>query len=544
MISDVSRPDDVSSWVEDTEFQSSQYTTDLIASSEFELHKDLNLKALVGFTSFSSSYRDSQYRANNLSIPGFYDLSNGTGQLVGDFVDEEQKRTFGVFADLTFGYKNYLFLNLSGRNDWTSTLDSNNNSYFYPSAGLSFVASDAIEFLKESDAINYLKLTASSTITYNDIGPYAINETFGQSAGFPYGDLNGFFVNGTAVANEIKKEELTSQEFGLNGAFFNSRLTVDFAYYTTTTKDLITTASTALSAGSSNFLTNIGQIDGSGIELTLGGTPIRTESGFAWNIDLNYTASKQTVIDIGEGVSEVGISTFTGYGIYAVKGEEFPMIKATSYVRDPNGSVVIDASTGNPLIGGLKNLGKTTPDYIIGLSNSFSYKGFTLSATMDYRTGHVYYSQLADRMEFTGRSVESASANRQDFVFPNSVINTGTADAPVYTQNTNITVTQGNQDFWNGTYNDIKENYVKDATSLKLRELSFGYELPAKYLKGTYLSKLSFAAVGRNLLTWLPTENRFSDPEFNNTNNNAIGLGGYEQSPPTRTFGFNVNLEF
>ena len=125
-----------------------------------------------------------------------------------------------------------------------------------------------------------------------------------------------------------------------------------------------------------------------------------------------------------------------------------------------------------------------------------------------------------------------------------SVINTGTDAAPVYTPNTNITITEGNQNFWNGTYNGIKENYVKDATSLKLRELSFGYELPNKYLKGTYLTKLNFALVGRNLLTWLPTENRFSDPEFNNTNSNAIGLGGYLQSPPTRTFGFNVNLEF
>jgi TonB-linked SusC/RagA family outer membrane protein len=544
MIADASRPDDVSSWVEDTEFQSSQYTTDLILSSEFDLNKDISLKALTGFTSFSSSFRDSQYRANNLSIPGFYDLSNGTGQLVGNFVDESQKRTFGVFADLTFGYKNYLFLNVSGRNDWTSTLDQDNNSYFYPSAGLSFVASDALNFIKKSNVINYLKLTTSRSVTYNDIGPYAINETYGQSSGFPFGDLNGFFLPGTAVASEIKKEELTSQEFGLNAALFNSRLTLDFAYYTTTTKDLITTASTPNSAGSTRFLTNIGQIDGSGIELTLGGTPIRTDSGFSWDMNVNYTQNRQTVANIGEGVSEVGISTATGYGIYAVAGEDFPLLKATSYVRDPNGSVVIDASTGNPLIGELKNLGTTTPDYIVGLTNSFSYKGFTISATMDYRTGHVYYSQLGDAMEFTGRSMESASANRQDFVFPNSVINTGTEAAPVYTPNTNITVTAGNQDFWNGTYNDIKENYVKDATSLKLRELSFGYELPTKYLKGTYFTKLNFALVGRNLLTWLPTENRFSDPEFNNTNSNAIGLGGYFQSPPTRTFGFNVNLEF
>ncbi|MDD7914746.1 SusC/RagA family TonB-linked outer membrane protein [Polaribacter ponticola] len=544
MIADVSRPDDVSSWVQDSEFQSSQYTSELIASSEFELNKDFDLKALAGFTSFSSSYRDSNYRANNLSIPGFYDLSNGTGQLVGDFVDESQKRTFGVFADLTLGYKNYLFLNVSGRNDWTSTLDQDNNSYFYPSAGLSFVATDAIEALKESDIINYLKLTLSHTVTYNDIGAYAINETYGQSSGFPFGDQNGFFVNGTAVADEIKKEEVSSSEFGLNAAFLNNRFTMDFAYYRTTTKDLITTATTANSAGSTAFLTNIGQIDGDGIELTLGGTPIRTGGGFEWNMDVNYTSSNQKVNNIGEGVSEVGIRTLGDYGIYAVVGEDFPLIKASSYVRDPNGNVVVSAVDGNPIIGGLKNLGKTTPDYIIGLNNSFSYKGFTLGATMDYRTGHVYYSQLADNMEFTGRSIESASANRQDFVFPNSVINTGTDAAPVYVANNNITVTAGNQDFWTGRYNDIKENYVKDATSLKLRELSFGYTFPAKYLTNTGFSKMSFTLVGRNLFTWLPKENRFSDPEFNNTNNNAIGLGGYLQSPPTRTFGFNVNLEF
>src|SRR5690606_931841 len=201
-------------------------------------------------------------------------------------------------------------------------------------------------------------------------------------------------------------------------------------------------------------------------------------------------------------------------------------------------------NTGNPIVGGLTNLGKTTPDYILGLTNSFSYKGFTLTGTMDYRTGHVYISQLADAMEFTGRSQESVSSNRQDFIFPNSVINTGTNDAPVYVENTNIQVTGGNQNFWTNTYNDIKENYVKDATAVKLREISLRYDLPSKFLDKIAVSRLSVAVIGRNLITWLPEENRFSDPEFNNSSGNGIGLGGYFQSPPTRSFGINVNVEF
>merc|ERR1711935_337065 len=134
---------------------------------------------------------------------------------------------------------------------------------------------------------------------------------------------------------------------------------------------------------------------------------------------------------------------------------------------------------------------------------------------MDYRTGHVYYAQLGDAMEFTGRSQESVSTNRQDFIFPNSVTNTGTAENPVYVANNNIQTTGGGQNFWTNTYNDIKENYIKDATSLKIREVSLRYELPNKYINETGLSKVTLGLIARNLAVWLPKENRFSDPEFN-----------------------------
>jgi hypothetical protein len=144
-------------------------------------------------------------------------------------------------------------------------------------------------------------------------------------------------------------------------------------------------------------------------------------------------------------------------------------------------------------------------------------------------------------MEFTGRSVASVSANRQDFVFPNSVVETSPG---VFTPNTNIPVTDGRQDFWTNTYNEIKENYIKDATAFKIRELALNYTLPQKFLDNTPVHSVRVGLVARNFFTWLPEDNKFSDPEFNNTNSNAIGIGGYFQSPPTKSFGFNVNVEF
>ena len=213
-------------------------------------------------------------------------------------------------------------------------------------------------------------------------------------------------------------------------------------------------------------------------------------------------------------------------------------------MRDPKGRLVIDPASGAPLEEtGLKPLGKTMPDYIVGANSTLRFKGFALSATVDYRTGHVFYAQGSDAMEFTGRSMESVSSNRQDFVIPNSVIETSPG---VYVPNTNIQVSGGRQSYWTDVYNNVKENYVQDATAFKIRELALNYTLPSSILNKTPLQKVTVGFIARNLLTLLPAENAFSDPEFGNTysNNNALGIGGYFQSPPTRSFGVNINIEF
>lgn len=530
----------VSSFVEDTEFQTKTYTGDALLSGDFKFLDSFTLKAILGGTVFSTDSRDSKIRANNLSIPGFYDISNGTGSLVGT-VNESVKRYYGFFGDFTLGYSNYLFLSFSGRNDWTSTLAKGNNSYFYPAVGLSFVVTDAIESLKNNEILSSAKVTVSNSTVYNDLDPYRINESYSQSSGYPFGGVNGFYLTNTAVDANISKEKINTTELGLNLGFFKSRLWIDASWFNTITSDLITSTTPSRASASTEFLTNIGELQGKGLELALGGTVVHI-GDFKWDINLNYTSNETVVNEIYEGLDEVAVTTNGQRGIYAVVGQAFPQMKANVYKRDPQGRIIVDPVSGHPLTEtALANLGSTMPDYIVGLNTVLSYKGFSVYTTWDYRTGHVYYEEGSDAMEFTGRSIASVSANRQDFVIPNSVIETSPG---VYVENTNIQVRGGRQSYWTDVYNDVKSNYVKDATALKMRELAVNYELPANLLTKTPLKKVTVGFIGRNLLTWLPAENRFSDPEFNNESDNRIGIGGYRQSPPTKSYGFSLNVEF
>jgi hypothetical protein len=432
-------------------------------------------------------------------------------------------------------------LNATGRNDWTSTLAVGNNSYFYPAFGLSFVFTDAIPALNNNNILTFGKLTASNSTVYNDLAPYQINEIYSQSGGFPFGNINGFFLSNVAVDANINKEKINTQEIGLNLGFLNGRVWFDGSYYMTATTDLITFTTPSDASGSTSFLTNIGKLSGSGIELTLGGTVLKM-GDFSWDLNVNYTHFETIVEEIYEGLDEIAVSTTGQRGVYAVVGEAFPQMKANVYQRDPDGRIIVDPVSGWPLEADeLESLGKTTPDYIVGLNTLMSWKGLSLAATFDYRGGHVYYEQGSDAMEFTGRSMQSVSANRKDFVIPNSVIETSEG---VFVENTNVQVSGGRQSYWTDVYNNVKSNYVKDASAAKIRELAVNYSLPSKLLAKAPVSKVTVGFIARNPFTWLPPTNAFSDPEFNNTNNNAIGIGGYFQSPPTKSYGFTVNIEF
>lgn len=536
----------ITPFVFESEFQTNSYSAEAILKADFDAGKWFDITAILGGTNNSFDSRISSIGFNDLSIPGFFDISNGVGTPEVN-LDESKKRTYGFFADATLGYKEFLYLNLAGRYDFTSTLPSGENSYFYPAAGLSFIMSEVVPSLKENDI--YIKLSASNSTTYNDLGPYQINETYSQAASFPYGDLNGFSVSDVAIDPGITKEKINTTEFGLNTSFFKNRLTFDAAYFITKSTDLITLTTPSVTSGSSSFLTNIGEIETKGVELTLGGEILKSEN-WGWDASFNFTSNEAVVKEITEGVDEITISSIDysffpdRVGFYAVEGEAFPQIKATTYLRDPQGRVVINPEDGNPLVGPLNNLGKTTPDYIIGFTSRLRWKTLSLSLTMDYRTGHVYFDEGSDYAEFSGRSVASIAYDRENFVFPNSVIETSPG---IYEENTSVTITEGNNYvYWADFYGGIKENYIKDASALKVRELALNYAMPDKYLRNSAIHALEIGLIARNFFTYLPGENLFSDPEFQNNNqpDNAIGIGGILQPPPSKSLGLNLKIEF
>ncbi len=544
----------VSSYLIDSEFQRLEVNANALISGSFNLTSEISLKPIVGAAFIDNGWRRSTVTANNLSIPGFYDISNGTGQLIG-FADEFKLREYGIFADVTLGWREQIFLNLAGRQDYTSTLPTDDNGYFYPAASLSVILSEMVPAITANGILSFVKLTASNATVYNDLGAFQLNEryttarTVPMTFPFPFGAVNGFEASRTVVDSEISKEKLNTTEFGWNLGFLNDRFQLNGSVYRTTTTDLITFTSPSFTSGAESFLTNIGKLVNDGIEVTVSGNILRL-GDFTWDANVNFTSNELVVKEIKDDLEEIAIITWGGgnYGVFAQKGEAFPQLKAQAYQRDPNGRVVIDPANGNPIIGEVEAFGKTTPDYIIGATSAFGWKGISVSATIDYRTGHVYYEQGSDQMEFTGRSLESVSSDRQDFVFPNSVIE---VEPGVFVENTSIPVTDGVMGFWQNTYNEAKENYVKDATALKIRELQASYSLPKSLLEKTgVLSEAQIGFIGRNLWTRLPDENRFADPEFNNTGvngdvqGNGIGIGGYFATPPTRSFGAFLNLTF
>ncbi len=558
---------DVSSFLIESESQFTEINGNAYLTGKFNLGGDFTFTPIVGAAFINTESRRSKIQANNLSIPGFYDISNGTGNLTGQ-VDQSQQRVLGLFADFTFGFKNWAFLNFAGRQDYTSTLPLDNNAYFYPAVSANIILTDAISALSDNDVLSFAKVTISNSTVYNDLPVYALNERYtqgsvrdarGQNQGFPfpYGAINGFERSVTTVDARIKKEKLNTTEIGVNLGFLNDRINLSAAAYNTKTTDLITFTTPSVASGAQSFLTNIGELESTGAEASLSAVIIN-KGGFTWQANLNFTTYKTVVNEIDPNnpdSKEVQIESYGTYGTYAIEGKTFPQLKAQAYTRDPSGNVVIDPANGNPIVGDVEVMGKVTPDYILGGTTQVGFKGLTLSATFDYRTGHVYFSQGHNSMEFTGRSVESVSSNRKDFVWPNSVYQL--ADGS-YVKNEGIQTTGAVMGFWQNTYNEIKENYVKDATAFKVRELAIRYSVPQSLLSKTkVVEKLSIGFVARNLWVSLPkSQSNFSDPEFRNTRSttfgtntssdaaNGIGIGGYLQGPPTRSFGFSLNVEF
>ncbi|MEI9910576.1 MAG: TonB-dependent receptor [Bacteroidota bacterium] len=299
-----------------------------------------------------------------------------------------KRRLVGVFGDIGLSYKDLLFVNATGRNDWSSTLPKGNNSYFYPSVSSSFVFS---ELLSNLSWLSFGKLRASWANVGSDAAPYALSfaylpvpvsfAQYGFGSQFPFNGVIAFTAPGVLPNASLKPQNQTSYEFGTEMRFLKSRISLDVTYYSSETKDQIINLAVPQSTGFTSKTINAGSVLNKGIEVTLGVIPVKTKD-FSWNIDANFSKNKQTVELPGEVKSYVLQSGWSGLQIKTRSGEPFA-IWGTAWLRDPDGNIVIDANTGLRRTINDQKIGNIFPDWMMGINNTFNYKNFSLSFLID-----------------------------------------------------------------------------------------------------------------------------------------------------------------
>ncbi|MBO0932129.1 SusC/RagA family TonB-linked outer membrane protein [Fibrella aquatilis] len=506
-------------------------------------------------------FKQTSNNASALVIPDLYNVSNRVGE-PGVAERTAMARLVGVYGDLTLGYKDFLFLHMSGRNDWSSILAPQNRSFFYPGADISFVMTDAIPSLKNGNFLSSAKIRAAATRVGQinlpgDFGAYQLETVFNPGGGFPYGGLPGFTLGNVANNPNIQPEFLDSYEVGTELAFLGDRVTLDMSYYTQRNTNQTVRIDVSPATGYSGALINTGRLDNDGFEIDLKTTPVRLANGFRWDLGINYSRVSTKVVSIVEGLKEINLSDYYNavnsglYQIFAVEGQQFPVVKVVGYERErdaagniiPGGRVVVDPASGYPLKAAeLINLGQTNPPDRLGINSTLRYKGFALSGTAEYRGGNLIAHGLAESMWFTGAAYATTTYGRERFIFPNSV--TKNADG-TYAANTSIAVKDGGLGAFDSNLRNFGENFVTSGAFWKLRELAISYTVsPALLQKTRFLKSANVGLVGRNLITLLPKENIYTDPEFNNSTSNAVGVNATSITPPLRSYGFTLQLGF
>jgi TonB-linked SusC/RagA family outer membrane protein len=550
---DGSSKSDITGTVSDGMGYTTQLLTDFFAQYSQTFKQDYSFKLIAGTQFQQDQSKYVNVSASGLVIPDLFNVSNGVGT-PGASESNYLARKMGAYADARFGYKNYLFFHVTGRNDWVSTLAPENRSFFYPSADVSFIATDAIPQLKNSNVISYLKLRGgwSKVGQVNlggEFGAYQLLPTVSSANGFPFGSQAGYTIGNTLVSANLKPEITQGYEAGFDLNMFNDRLTSSVTWYHTNTNNQTVSTGVSNSTGFSSLRTNTGETMSEGLETTLHITPIKTKD---WSVTVggNYTYLNNQVISISNDLPKLALATYgSGAGSYAVAGAVFPVIMGYDYKRDGEGHVIVDATTGLPTKSDtISVLGNATATHKLGLDGTIKYKQFSLSFVFEYRGGYQIFNSIGSEMDWSGTGWRTAIYDRQRFVFPNSVI-ADPNNAGKYIPNTNIAIANGNGNagFWtDGINRDVTSNYVTSADFWKLRELSLSYNVPASFLAKTkFIKGCTLSVQGRNLFVWLAKDNYYTDPEYSSAGNssNGIGLTGY-QTPPSRYYGATVSFKF
>ncbi|MDQ1143037.1 SusC/RagA family TonB-linked outer membrane protein [Pedobacter agri] len=541
-------------------FTVNENNTDATLNYTKQLNDDFSLEALLGTNIRSRYIEQNDQSAPRLAVAGLYTLSNSRDPLTSSN-NYSKLKSYSGYASAQIGFRNYLFANITARNDWSSTLPAQNRSYFYPSFNGSLVLTEAFDI--KSDVLDYAKIRGGWSKVGKDAHPYRLINTFSFSA--PFGSNPQLTASTTDLNPDLKPETTTSSELGAEAVLFKKRLRFDVSLYNTNSYDQILSVDVSQSTGFRSKLLNAGKINNKGIEVQLGVTPVKKQ--LTWDIDVNYAANRSKVIELDKaGLLQNYVVATNSAQVIAAVGQPYGTLFGNAFLRDGNGNIVVNA-TGAPQTDPTKRvLGKYTPDWIGGISNTFTYKGVSLGVLIDASFGGSIYNGTYATGTYTGVLASTLPGRAAEFggisyYYPGNVKANGTvrladgaaAPAGVTVYDDGIifdgVTTDGKRNekilpaqTYYKSFRTIDEANIFDASYVKLREIKLSYNLPAKWVRPLSLQGVSVSLVGRNLAI-LHRNVADIDPEVAFNTGNGQGLESLS-NPTTRTYGINLNIRF
>ena len=520
--------------VDEFSFTNTTLNSLLTATFNWDINSDFKFNALVGNEIVNTGTKYVDAFGQDFAFPGWNHMDNtGTKNAT---ESSRRQRTFGTFANLSLSYQRMLYLSVTGRQDRISTMPRENRDFFYPSASLGFVFTE-LGGLNNGSFLNYGKIRLSAA-QVGQAGTYYPNyyEVPAYGGGFysitpilyPIGGINAYIPSTTVYDANLKPQNTTSYEIGADFSLLNNRIDLGYTYSRQDVKDQIFGVPLAGSTGASSFMTNGGKIHTNAHEINLNIKVLR-DGPVNWSLGANFSKIDNYVDELAPGVESIFLGGFVTPQVRAGIGEKFPVIYGTTFQRDDEGRVVVDAD-GFPIAGAPGVIGSVAPDFILGANTRLSYKMFTLTAVSDWKSGGQMYGGTTGLLGLYGASQESADArDRNSVIFEGAVTEDGQK---------NTTAVTGNDisDYF-GAINDIDEGSIINSSFLKLREVALRVQL----IKKTNMN-LSLNLFARNILLW--TNSPILDPESSQGNNNMSGAFERFTLPTTKSFGAGVNLQF
>lgn len=559
------RPIPAGGQIRDYTFTRSQVNSNLNISLNHNFGKDFSASLLLGNEFYDIRTQNLNVVGTGITIGGFRNISNTSSQVTTE--SKTAQRVVGFFSNFELSWRNTLFLTASGRQDYVSFLARGNRSFFYPSVGLSWAFTETFEI--PQNILTFGKIRLNYAQVGAGAAPFSTTNIFVQGAptsgflthgiNYPFNGQIGFTQSNIIRSANLRPQNTVTYEVGAELRFLNNRIGVEYSYYVNNTTDQIFSVPLPASTGFTSENRNAGEIETKGHELAVNALIVKPAKadGFSWNLAVNFTSFANRVLRLEDGVANIFLAGFTTPSSRAFAGNTYPVIFGVGYQRDSQGKVVVDGrqtvgGNANPTYGmpiadpNPKVVGKVQPDFTMGITNTFSFKGFTLSAQVDWRKGGQAYSGNTRLARLYGQTEETEDRESTTYVVPNASVWNGEVDAsgnPTYSNlpTNNIQIAR-NENYWLNVLGNIDEAHVFDAGFVRLREVSLSYQFPKTLVKRLKLNTLSLSIIGRNLLLF--TDYPGFDPETNLGGAvNGQGLE-YVSLPQTKSYGVSLKTTF